>query len=269
MNKFVENNATWLSLYDDKAERSEIQKLIHTLQIDSQKTHSILDIGCGNGRSVTWIKSLFPQSEIIAIDISQDNINYAKKHCSYAHVSYVCIDAFKYCNSLEDKLFDIVFFSWSLFDMVSAYNQSMKEEKLIKLLNLVKGNLSCDGYVIITQPTKGGDFEKLLTIFMPGSDDDYLLTHRVLDKMHFHGPNSPFPSCPATNAIWSYFICNETQLYNGIEAILMLETGQQLDNKTFHDTINRFCAEYQVKKNGIYKLSDCVGLYYLKNGEQI
>lgn len=262
MNKFVENNATWLSFYDMSVERTKLQELIQFLQIDNTKRLLILDVGCGNGRSVTWIRSLFPRSQITAIDIDEDSINYANEHCSYNSVSYLCIDAFKYFKLSRNAQFDIVFFSWSLFDMVSTYDQCNKEEKLVELIELAKESLHCNGHIIITQPTKGGNFEKLLSLFMPGSDLDYFLTHYVLIKKNFHGPDTPFPNRFATNTIWSNFICDHEQLYNGIESVLMLETGQQLNRSTFNTLINKFCSKYCVKSDGLYKLSDCVSIYY-------
>jgi len=40
---------------------------------------SILDFGCGNGRSVVHFRSYFPQSQLFGIDVSEESIGIAKK----------------------------------------------------------------------------------------------------------------------------------------------------------------------------------------------
>jgi len=267
MNKYVKNNAEWVRLYDNTVEIEKVEELVKKLNISKLQNLNIIDVGCGNGRSTKWLHEMFPNSRITAIDISQENIMYAKKKNELRNVHYIQADAFDFFSApLVKEQYDLVFFCWSLFDMVSNYEQSEKTGKLTELITSVKKKLNVNGHIVVLQPTKGGDFEKLLSKFMPGSDDDYLLTHNFLKNSHFQGAETPFPEKNTTDAIWSKFFCNRDQLYQGVTAIIMLETGENLDRVEFDNKFDKFLLEHELWKDGCYSLSDCVNLYYVSKG---
>ena len=56
------------------------------------KSHTAIDFGCGNGKSLPYLAPLF--NKIIGIDISQGLINQAKKR-GYANVEFKTLDLSK------------------------------------------------------------------------------------------------------------------------------------------------------------------------------
>lgn len=268
MNEYVKMNSDWLSHYDNTSEVNKIRLLISELGILNNDAMQIADVGCGNGRFTKCISKLFYQSSIYAIDNKKENLGLAKKINKDLNVEYIYADAFDFFKNYMQIELDIIFFSWSLFDMVSIFNQIEKEKKLKELISSAKKSLKRKGYIIVLQPTKGGVFEKLLSKFMPGSDEDYFITHKFLINNGFYGPNTPFPEKDNCQAIWSNFVCDSSELFDGITSIVMLETGRLITKEEFDTNFNSFMREYNVEKNNLLYLSDCVNVYYLVAGEK-
>ena len=267
MNTYVKLNSDWLSHYDNTYEIDKIEMLTRQLGFSNENKMLIADIGCGNGRLTKYISKLFCNSFIYAIDIMRENLEYAKELNKKSNVKYICADAFDFFYDNPHLKFDLIFFSWSLFDMVSVSHQSEKEKRLEELISSTKNSLNNKGYIIVLQPTKGGDFEKLLSRFMPDSDEDYYITHKCLIKNGFHGPNTPFPEKDNRDAIWSRFLCDELQLFYGIASIVMLETGRLITKEEFNTNLSSFLCEYNIDRDKFFCLSDCVSVYYLSGGK--
>ncbi len=267
MNKYVKLNSDWLSHYDNTNEINKIMMLTNKLGFHNENSMQIADVGCGNGRLTKCISQMFCQSSIYAIDNKKENLDLAKKLNKDLNVEYICADAFDFFKSHFQFELDIIFFSWSLFDIVSMFNQTEKGKKLKELISSAKKCLKRKGYIIVLQPTKGGVFEKLLSKFMPGSDEDYFITHNFMINNGFYGPSTSFPEKDNCQAIWSNFVCNRSELFDGITSIVMLETGRLITKEEFDFNLNRFIGEYNVEKNNLIYLSDCVSIYYL-SGEK-
>lgn len=267
MNEYVKLNSDWLSHYDNTNEINKIMLLTSELGFFYKDALRIADVGCGNGRFTKCISQLFCQSSIYALDNKKENLDLAKKINKDLNVEYICADAFDFFKNNFQIELDIIFFSWSLFDMVSIFNKTEKEKKLKELISYAKKSLKRKGYIIVLQPTKGGVFEKLLSKFMPGSDEDYSITHKFLINNGFCGPNTLFPKKNNCQAIWSNFVCNSSELFDGITSIVMLETGRLITEKEFDINLKNFIREYNVEKNNLLYLSDCVSIYYL-SGEK-
>ena len=266
MNRFVKANAEWLKCYDNSIEEYKIQQLVKSLLPSTNSTNHILDVGCGNGRSSFWLRKMFPHTEITAIDINAENIEYAKQNKSIKHVQFLTSNAFDFFKNTKATIkYDIIMFSWSLFDMVALYDQSEKYHQLNILIEQAKQHLNSEGCIIVTQPTKGGTFEKLLSKFMPDSDEDYYITHQYLIDSNFIGPKDALPSIYESYAIWSNFECTEEELFSGVSSVLMLETGAKISKRDFCKILYSFAEENNINIRKKFKLSDCVNLYYWQN----
>lgn len=263
MNDYVKLNSDWLNHYDNTRELDKIIMLTSSLGFSNENKMLIADIGCGNGRLTKCISKLFCNSSIYAIDIKKESLELAREANNDLNIEYICMDAFAFFNNNFHIKFDLIFFSWSLFDMVSVFEQCEKEKKLKELISSIEKSLKKEGYIIVLQPTKGGTFEKLLSKFMPESDKDYFVTHRYLISNGFHGPNTPFPKKDDGQAIWSNFICDKFQLFYGITSIVMLETGRLITREEFDIIFNNFTYEFNIDKDNLFCLSDCVSVYYL------
>ena len=71
---------------------------------------------------------------------------------------------------------------------------------------------------------------------------------------------TPFPEKDNYQAIWSNFICDSSELFDGIKSIVMLETGRLITKEEFDIKFNSFMCEYRVEKNNLLYLSDCVSI---------
>lgn len=264
MNQFVKDNAAWVNKYDSRIEAKKIKNLVNQLGLSYQGKLRIADVGCGNGRSSRCIQEVFRFASIDAVDINLDCIKFALES-QPNNINYVCGNAFDFFASPMTKYskYDLVFFIWSLFDIVSGLSRVDKNIKLDLLLSQVSNRISENGHVIILQPTKGGDFEKLLSVFMPDSEEDYLFIHEYLVNKGFNGPKTPFPPIDDPDAIWSNFVCNQEELFSGVSSILMLEANQILTKEKFNDAFEEFVLTHSTEKKDCFCLSDCVNLYYI------
>ena len=262
MDKYTEQFADFLNGYDNSIERECLMTLLNNHGLSSKEFVQIADIGCGTGRSILTLLQLFPSADIVGIDCKPESIRYSTNHNYSEKVSLYTKDAFLFLKEIENKnKFDLLLFSWSLFDIVSSYCNKLKSKKIREVLGLAKHCLKDNGCIIVTQPTKGGIFEKLLSVFMPESDDDYFITYQSLIDNGFLGPSNALPSEDDPFAIWSNFICSRSQLISGIEAIVKLETGESIAQSDIDREVESFLSSYNFDED-IYKLSDCVGLYF-------
>lgn len=261
MDQYVKDNAGWVNTYDSRIESTKIKKLVNQLGLAYQGKLRIADVGCGNGRSSRSIQEAFRFSCIDAVDINMDCIKFALEN-QPNNVNYICKDALDFFLSPMPK-YDLVFFIWSLFDIVSGLNNADKNKKLDLLLSRVSSCISKNGHVIILQPTKGGDFEKFLSVFMPNSEEDYLFIHEYLVKKGFNGSKKPFPSIDDPDAIWSNFMCNQEELFSGVSSILKLEANIILNKEMFNAAFEEFVLTHSIQKNDYFFLSDCVNVYYI------
>lgn len=264
MEKSIQDNAEWLSRYDNRQEILQLTNLevVHNLQ-DKQNIN-VIDIGCGNGRSIKLVHQLFPFATIRAVDRIKENIEYAQEHLSVINANMVCSNIFDYLLS-DVYSYDLALFSWSFFDMVNIDDHVEKTKELELLLNYVLDHLNYGGVILVLQPTKGGMFEKLLSLFIPTSDEDYLFTHHFLLSHGFVGPKDSMPDKSESLAIWSEFLCFEDDdLFRGISSILKLETGKILTRHKFNSIMKEFRKIYELTDGRPFALSDCVNIYYKK-----
>ena len=267
MKDYITNNAKWVRLYDVEAETKTVKRILEKMnKIDSIK--SILDVGCGSGRSIDLINHIFDTSTaIVGIDKQEANVRYCKS-LNFDNTQVYWVDAFDYLAENENSnRFDLILFSWSFFDMVNEPQEDKKVKLLRTLIYQAKECLTHNGLIIVLQPTKGGLFEQFLSLFMPGSGDDYLLIHRTLIELGFKGAKTAFPKQSDVFAIWSRFIFdNIDDLYCGVESILYLEQRRTLNYETFLLTWNNFIDKHReiVPTNDQLSLTDCVNLYYME-----
>jgi SAM-dependent methyltransferase len=257
----IKNNVEWLSVYDTSVEERKLKKLLTSCGFTANNELNVVDIGCGNGRSIYLIKNCLNYNTITAIDKYNENIQYARDNINIPNVVYFSNDAFEFFKKKHE--FSVVLFSWSLFDMVSDIKKKNKEKELNNLLERVLLSMTPGGIIIVLQPTKGGTFEKLLTKFISSSDDDYFITHNFLCKFGFNGPQSAIPDKDGPLVIWSRFnYKDEGQLFRGISSVLDLEMNEDLSYEKFFKLLTEFKTENGLSAGQRIELTDCVNMYY-------
>ena len=88
-----------LGVFGKKHEQFAIYKvelLSHLLKNNKIKT--ILDFGCGTGRSIVYLHEYFPEAEIYGCDVSEDSLKIAKETFSAGHF---------FVNSQPESLFKL------------------------------------------------------------------------------------------------------------------------------------------------------------------
>lgn len=58
----------------------DIHATLNRRGVDSEAGHRMLDFGCGCGRVLTWLRYLYPNSELHATDIDREAIEWCRKH---------------------------------------------------------------------------------------------------------------------------------------------------------------------------------------------
>ncbi len=105
--------------------------------LDGEDLKKILDIGCGTGETLTFLKTLFPNAELYGVDTSDDSVSYSQKR---GHKNVVSADA----NKLPYK--------HGKFDVVHFLDVLEHIEDDAKALLEAKRVLSEGGKIIITSP---------------------------------------------------------------------------------------------------------------------
>lgn len=103
---------------------------------------NILDIACGEGEGACLLSK--SAKSVVGVDIRNDAINFAKKHCHYGNADFKVGDATNLL--IEDNFFDGVV----SFETIEHLNKNDQYRFLSGLKRVVKPN----GFLIISTPDK-------------------------------------------------------------------------------------------------------------------
>ncbi len=107
------------------------------IQLLGKRPHTILDVGCGTGETLTFLRKKFPKANLYGIDNSKLAIKFAK---SRGHKNIKNADA--YTLPFPDNFFDVAL----LLDVLEHFEYDLK------LIKEVKRVLKPQGSIIITCP---------------------------------------------------------------------------------------------------------------------
>ena len=82
-----------------------VQEVLHSKRIFPTTPHVILDIACGQGRYIPFLKNAFPNCQIIGMDISLTGLVLAQQAFSAHHFATAMSEALP----LSDKSVDMIF----------------------------------------------------------------------------------------------------------------------------------------------------------------
>src|SRR3990172_12360899 len=57
----------------------EGRRVLIKMLLGNRKYKKILDIGCGTGETLTYLKTIYPKSDLYGVDLSGEAVKYAKK----------------------------------------------------------------------------------------------------------------------------------------------------------------------------------------------
>jgi len=100
-----------------------------------EKGIRVLDVGCGRGRAVNMLASLYPNSEFVGVDLSEEAIAFAKgeavRACNH-NASFISKDVTDFDQSAEDNGFDLITTFDAVHDQASPLNVLKGISKALK-----------------------------------------------------------------------------------------------------------------------------------------
>jgi 2-polyprenyl-3-methyl-5-hydroxy-6-metoxy-1,4-benzoquinol methylase len=95
----------------------------------------VLDLGCGRGRILHRLATLYPRSRFVGIDLSEDAIEYARRHATQlANLEYRALDLSDFDRTAEPEAFDVV----TTFDAI--HDQAQPENVLRGIHRTLRGD---------------------------------------------------------------------------------------------------------------------------------
>jgi 2-polyprenyl-3-methyl-5-hydroxy-6-metoxy-1,4-benzoquinol methylase len=102
---------------------SHILPLVPGLRERLERGIRVLDVGCGRGRIVTRLATLYPRSRFVGMDLSEDAIAYAQRHAfGLTNVEFVARDLSDFDLTAESGAFDFI----ATFDAVHDQARPLK-----------------------------------------------------------------------------------------------------------------------------------------------
>lgn len=132
------------------------KEILRILPIDQDASIKILEVGCGTGYNLEQLARLYPNAELVGMDVSEDMVRLSKK-ATLAYSDRVEILQEAYGTNEEGETgqeqYDVILFSYSL---------SMINPQWETLLETVKKDLKTGGYVAVVDfhDTNVGLFRK-------------------------------------------------------------------------------------------------------------
>lgn len=102
------------------------------------KPNSVLEVGCGTGKNLDYLSRLFPESDVIGIDISSEMLKKSRKKIKSDRVSL--INGFYGSETFKDQTYDLILFSYSL---------SMMNPGWEKAIESAYNHLKCGGHLAV------------------------------------------------------------------------------------------------------------------------
>ncbi|AET64956.1 class I SAM-dependent methyltransferase [Methanothrix harundinacea] len=127
----------WMYFSSDYEQKKYIRQL--SLLVDRKPTpNRILEIGCAEAAQTRMIIQAFPEAEVVAVDISSNAIRRAKENLKSNNVTFLDADILECIANIDDKYFDIIIWSESLYyvgDRLSTRDIFELFEKITNKLN--------------------------------------------------------------------------------------------------------------------------------------
>jgi 2-polyprenyl-3-methyl-5-hydroxy-6-metoxy-1,4-benzoquinol methylase len=130
---------------------SQILPLVHGLRERLESGIRVLDVGCGRGRILTRLATLFPRSRFVGMDLSSDAIAYATAHATpLANVEFIERDLSDFDRAAESDSFDFI----ATFDAIHDQAQPLR------VLQGIHRSLRGDGVYLMQDISGTGDVHK-------------------------------------------------------------------------------------------------------------
>lgn len=112
-------------------------------QVPRFEVRRILDIGCGIGYSSYCLQEMYPDAEIVGIDLSEKGIEIAKQLFTKSRLTFTCMGADEL--SELDQSFDMI----TMFDVYEHIPENVR----LSMPLILKSLLSPKGWLVMSTPT--------------------------------------------------------------------------------------------------------------------
>ena len=155
----------------DKYTEYKVQ-LVHIL-LKKKVIKTILDFGCGVGRSLKYLTAYFPMADIFGCDVAEDELQIAKKH--YPHVLFFNNAKIEEFSNIKEK-YDLIFTSCVM------HHIDPKERSI--WINTVLDKLALEGYWVIFEHNLINPYTKRIVTDVDNKVDDinWMYTRKKLFK---------------------------------------------------------------------------------------
>ncbi len=181
------------------------------IKLNQSKTKSVLDIGCGRGYTLYYLKKYLGVKKVVGTQLSKNAVNFARKKLNLT-IHHKCLSEIKFNNEK--------------FDTITMYHVLEHLDDPEKYISIISNTLNKNGELIIEVPnfnswtskiTKkywlGLDLKNHTYFFTPKSLKQLLLKHNLKVKKikYFSLEYSAFTS---TSSIISYLTKSDHIFYN-------------------------------------------------------
>ena len=133
-------------------------RLVSSLKNIKQPINKILEVGCGAGFSVDYLKGKF--IHYTGVDYSENLIKFANKYNSDTGVKFECLNINEFDTEFK---FDVIL-------MIGVLHHMPEPEKVIKSLEKI---LSNNGVIVVNEPQAGNPFIGILRKIRKKIDKNY------------------------------------------------------------------------------------------------
>ena len=157
---------------------------------------NILEVGCGTGKNLIYLKQRFPDADITGIDLSTDMIGKAHKNITTPSIN---LKKMRYgSGKLKEETYDLILLSYTLTMMGAEYSY---------IVSRIKNNLNANGYLAVvdfhTSPFSW--FRKWMNVnHVDFSGDWYPLLEENFSMTHENFQNAYF-------GLWNYVLLISTK----------------------------------------------------------
>lgn len=213
------------------ANQNLVNFVFNKSELQNKKNMNILDISCGYGQQdIEWSKKLDKSCKIKAIDISEEQINYASS--INTNIEFDVCDVKDICSKYKNELFDVI------FSLEAAFHYQNREQFLKNVNEL----LTFEGKFIITDIMLKNNYNEI----------------NLLDKLFIYF-FSDFLCIPNQNLI------SVNEWDKQLESNFIIEESIDLTENTFKPYYIHFINTY-IKNNNLPQfIGNILASFFCKN----
>lgn len=136
-----------LARHDDPESVSKVlgKQMLAYFDASDFRGKRLLDFGCGSGASTLWIAAMFPETEVVGVELKEDSIELARQVLAVRHLSNVQFLVSSDPNSLPPGIgsFDFV--------MLCAVYEHLLPEERRRVMPLLWSSMNYGGVLFVNQ----------------------------------------------------------------------------------------------------------------------